>query len=86
MGDRARREAAVQRIKDKRDLWVHASAYVIGNGAQIAVWAAGGGGYFWPMWSLIGWGVGLAFHAWSVFGNPPITEQEIQREIYRDDG
>jgi len=25
----------------------------------IAVWAATGAGYFWPIWPLLGWGLGL---------------------------
>ena len=29
----------------------------------IGIWAASGGGYFWPVWSLLGWGIGLGCHA-----------------------
>jgi class 3 adenylate cyclase len=29
----------------------------------IAIWALSGGGYFWPVWPLLGWGVGLGSHA-----------------------
>ncbi|WP_459799898.1 2TM domain-containing protein [Herbidospora sp. RD11066] len=24
------------------------------------------GAFFWPLWSIVFWGVGLAFHYWSV--------------------
>lgn len=29
------------------------------NLVLIAIWAATGGGYFWPLWPLLGWGLGL---------------------------
>ena len=25
----------------------------------IVIWAATGAGYFWPIWPLLGWGIGL---------------------------
>lgn len=35
-------------------------AYVAVNVLLIAVWAVTGAGYFWPIWPLLGWGIGLA--------------------------
>ena len=26
---------------------------------RIAIWAATGMGYFWPMWPILGWGIGV---------------------------
>jgi hypothetical protein len=34
-------------------------AFVAVNLLLIAIWAATGAGYFWPMWPLLGWGLGL---------------------------
>jgi hypothetical protein len=34
-------------------------AYLAVNLMLIAIWAATGGGYFWPIWPLLGWGIGL---------------------------
>jgi class 3 adenylate cyclase len=42
---------------------IHAAVYVAVNLFLIAVWAVTGAGYFWPIWSILGWGVGLACHA-----------------------
>lgn len=28
----------------------------------IVIWAATGAGYFWPIWPLLGWGIGIASH------------------------
>src|SRR3954469_1985735 len=42
---------------------MHASVYLVVNVMLIAIWAAAGGGYFWPIWPILGWGIGLGCHA-----------------------
>src|SRR3954470_2532459 len=42
---------------------IHATVYIVVNVMLIGIWAASGGGYFWPVWSLLGWGIGLGCHA-----------------------
>jgi len=32
------------------------------NVALVCIWAATGAGYFWPIWPLIGWGIGVGAH------------------------
>jgi hypothetical protein len=77
------RQLALKRVKNKRDFRNHAAIYVIVNGMLVAIWAASGGGSFWPIWPLLGWGVGLAFNAWAVFFERPITEDDIRKEMER---
>ena|SRR3712207_1588048 len=50
----------------ERELRQHAASYVVVNLMLIGIWAATGAGYFWPIWPLLGWGAGLALHAWQV--------------------
>ena len=38
---------------------------------------------FWPMFPILGWGVGLVMHAWDVFVAPEITEADVDREVER---
>jgi len=33
-----------------------------------AVWLTTGAGYFWPQWSIVGWGLLLALHGWFAEG------------------
>jgi len=75
------RKQAKRRIRDRRDFWQHLVSFVIVNAALIGIWAITGGGYFWPGWVLFGWGIGLVFHAWNTFGQKPITDEDIRREM-----
>ncbi|MGI8806150.1 MAG: DUF1707 domain-containing protein [Thermoleophilaceae bacterium] len=34
-------------------------AFVLVNILLVAIWAASGAGYFWPIWPLLGWGIGI---------------------------
>ena len=78
-----RRAAAVARITDKRDFRNHALLYCAVNTLLVVIWAASGAGSFWPIWPIAGWGIGIAFHGWHVYGERPITEDDIVEEMHR---
>jgi len=40
--------------------------YGVVNLGLILIWAISGAGYFWPIWVIIGWGIGLGVHAFSL--------------------
>jgi len=61
---------------------IHVTFYLVVNVLLIGIWAASGGGYFWPVWPILGWGIGLVFHAWDVYGRLP-GEEQIHREMER---
>ena len=46
----------------------HLVSYVLVNLLLIGIWAASGAGYFWPIWPIMGWGIGIGFHAAEAFG------------------
>ncbi len=51
----------------------HLLSYAWVNGFMIALWAigslvAGGALFFWPVWTLLGWGLALGTHAIRAFG------------------
>ena len=81
--DEVLREAAIKRLKAKRDFRTHVATYIIVNLLLAAIWALSGGGYFWPIWTLVPWGVGLAFHGWAAYTERPITEEDIRKEMNR---
>jgi hypothetical protein len=41
---------------------VHARTYLMVSLAMIALWAVTGMGYFWPVWPILGWGIGVFSH------------------------
>ncbi|MGV9380447.1 2TM domain-containing protein [Nonomuraea sp. NPDC003707] len=51
----------------KRGLAAHVISYVVVNLAQVVVWRLfTPKHFFWPLYSLGVWGVGLAWHIWAV--------------------
>ena len=55
---------AKRRVLLKKSIKWHALIYLIINVFLCAIYyVTTPGGYFWPMWSIIGWGVGLIMHA-----------------------
>ncbi len=81
-GDAELRQRAVKRLEDKRGLAAHALAYVCVNLLLVAIWFVTGAAFFWPVFPIFGWGIGLAFHAWDVLW-PTAGEQAIQSEMER---
>jgi adenylate cyclase len=77
----AAHQAAIERIEAKRAFWRHATIYVAVNLLLIAIWAITSRGYFWPIWSMLGWGVGLGANYRKVFLTRPISDDEIRREL-----
>jgi 2TM domain len=77
------REQAKSRLEAKRGFWNFAVVFVVVNALLVVIWAISDGGYFWPIWPIAGMGIALALHGWSVFGQKPITESDIQQEMQR---
>jgi len=76
-----RREAAIGRLQAKRGFQGNLISFVAVSVLLIVIWALSGRGYFWPIWVIAFWGLGLAMHAWTVYGRGGITEADIQREM-----
>jgi hypothetical protein len=80
------RELAVQRLRKKRDLQAHVLAYVMVNLLLNGIWLiTTPGGFYWPVFPMLGWGIGLAFNVWDVYAPGP-TERQIEREMSRLNG
>ncbi len=77
------RSAAISRINARRGFGANVVSFLLIGALMVVIWAVDGRGYFWPVWVIVPWGIGLGFHAWAVFGQKPNTESDIQREMRR---
>ncbi|MDJ0664395.1 MAG: 2TM domain-containing protein [Acidimicrobiia bacterium] len=78
------RERAIRRIQAKRGFWSHFVVYLAVNALLVLIWALTSAGYFWPVWPILGWGIGVVAHAVSVYVRPAeISEAKIDRELGR---
>jgi uncharacterized membrane protein len=78
-----RREKAITRLKQKSEFLTHLFVYLVVNAFIVVIWLATGAGFFWPIFPMLGWGIGLVFHAWDVYWRSPISEEQIRREMER---
>lgn len=79
-------------VKKLRRFYTDVLIYAAVNVGLILIWAISGGGYFWPIWVIIGWGIGLGVHAFSLglipqintsvpFLTPEWEEKEVRRLV-----
>ena len=76
-----RRSAAIGRLQAKRGFQGNLISFVGVSALLTVIWALSGRGYFWPIWVIAFWGLGLAMHAWTVYGRGGISEADITREM-----
>jgi Domain of unknown function (DUF1707)/2TM domain len=48
----------------------HVRAYVGVSIMLVAIWALTGAGYFWPIWPMLGWGIGVVADSGVRLGRP----------------
>jgi 2TM domain len=76
------RERAIKRLKKRRDFYGHLVVYAVVNSFLVAIWAVTDlHGFFWPIFPMLGWGIGVVLNAWDVYRNDAFSEEQIQREV-----
>jgi hypothetical protein len=85
-----RRELAIKRIRAKQAFRIHALVYLLVNTLLVAIWAGLGDSvavpglppsFFWPIFPILGWGIGLAIQGYTAYDRGRPTEDEIEREM-----
>lgn len=79
--DTDRRQAAIKRLEARRGFSIHLVVYLLVNAVLVAIWLTTGRGYFWPIWPIAGWGIGLVAHRWAISSQRSISEDDIRREM-----
>lgn len=78
------RTTARKRLEERRGFLPHLLIFILFNSGLVIVWlTTGPHNFFWPMFPLLFWGIGLVMHAWSAFFSKPITEADVDREERR---
>ncbi len=81
-------ELAKERLEAKYGFYVHLSVYSAVNLLLIIINLSTSSEVFWFIYPLMGWGIGLFFHALGVFLNVGkgilITEEMIEKEMNKD--
>ncbi len=76
------RELAIQRLKMKQDFKGIAGGGALAIVVTVVIWALAEGGYFWPVWVILGVAIALVVQGWKAYGpNNRITEEDVQREM-----
>ena len=55
-------------MKDVKEFYTHLVIYVVVMAVLVVINLVTSPGYIWFIWPLIGWGIGVFFHAASTFG------------------
>jgi hypothetical protein len=84
--EQAAHDKAIARLKKRRDFHGHLLVYALVNAFLVAIWAViTPEVFFWPVFPIAGWGIGLIMNAWDVYWRHEITEADIRREMGRQD-
>ncbi|MFG1913163.1 2TM domain-containing protein [Kribbella sp. NPDC048928] len=76
------REQAVTELRKRRELAGHLMAFVLVNTFVVIIWYVSGAGFFWPVFPIFAWGIGIVFHTWDVLWPQP-TEASIRSTMDR---
>ena len=82
---------AKERVEALKGFYVHLAVFLIINLGLFLLDLVTGGGASWFFWPLLGWGIGLAVHAFVVFGEEgrlgrAWEERKIKQLMDRDRG
>lgn len=81
------RKDAIKRLKRKREFRGNIATYLFVNAILWGIWALTGAEINdtvpWPTWVSAIWGIILVLHAWRIYGQRSISEEEIQQEMGR---
>jgi hypothetical protein len=64
-------ERADERAHARRDALLLTITGPLVTAVLLAVWAAAGAGYFWPVWPMLGMSIAVLVALWRAFGPPP---------------
>jgi len=79
---------ARKQTRREKDFYAHLASFLVVNTLLIGINLFTSPEYLWFVWSILGWGIGLALHAVDVFGLPGLGrdwEKQRIRELTGQD-
>ncbi len=80
-------ETAKKRVEAKFGFYIHLSVYIAVSILLIIINLSTSSEYFWFKWPLMGWGIGVFFHALGVFvftGRSAFKDRMIKKEMEKE--
>lgn len=80
-------QKAKKRATAKYGFYIHLGVYLSVMILLLIINTTATGGYFWVKWPFLGWGIGVFWHAMSVFvlyGKSSVPEKMIQKELDKE--
>ena len=82
------KKKAKKRVKKKKEFFEHLISFISTMVFLLIINLLTSPGYLWVVWPLLGWGVGLAIHYFTVFGffglgTEDWEEREFEREMWK---
>ena len=91
MDEKELEKRAREQVEAQKGFYSHLVTYVLVNAGLFAINLAskGQGGGWWFYWPLLGWGIGVAAHAFSVFGVVALftrdwEERQVKKRMDRE--
>jgi 2TM domain len=81
--DGSLRARAVARLRNQAAFRTHLMVYIAVNLFLVAIWWLTARTFFWPIFPIGGWGIGIVAHGWDAYGPDRLTEDRIRREMDR---
>ena len=80
-------QRARKRVEAKLGFTMHLSVFLAVSILLAVINISTSPGYYWFQWPLMGWGIGVFFHALGVFvfsGGASVKEKMIEKEMERE--
>ena len=88
MDEQTRYLEAKKRVEEIKGFYFHLIAYILVNSGLVVLNLLTSPEYLWFLWAMLGWGIGLIFHAFSVFSGlwgKAWEERKIKEFMEEDD-
>jgi len=82
--DDQRYDRAVKRVKELKEFYIHVGVYLIVNAGLFGINMLSSRDSLWFYWPLLGWGIGVVIHGFSVYAERGIFGRQWEERKAKD--